>query len=485
MKVFIGNSPWRKEGFYGVRAGSRWPHFEMDCSDYMPFPFFMAYASALLEKNSINVKAVDGIAEGDDDNQFFNKLIDYNPNIVVYEVSTNTIEIDLRFAKMTKEVLGRNVQIVFCGPDMNMYKTSFLDENKCVDVILKGEYEFTLLEMVKSLSMNNGLSGVKGLYFRDSKGNSVFTGERQLVSDINVFPWPARHHFPMEKYNDTPGGIPKPSVQMWASRGCPFKCVFCSWPQIMYGSSSYRTRDPIDVVDEMQWLVEEKGFKSVYFDDDTFNIGKERILKICDEIKKRGIKIPWAVMARADTSDREMLQGMVDAGLCALKYGIESGDQEIVKNCGKDLDLEKARENIKITKELGVKIHLTFSLGLPGETTDSIKRTVAFAIEQDPDSLQFSIVTPFPGSKYFNELDEKGYVLSKNWEEYDGYNKAVIKTDYLDSCDLEKGLEYANTAWRAHQLKKEIKAAPFDYIKKSVSNPLHSARRFWQLFVRK
>ena len=156
-----------------------------------------------------------------------------------------------------------------------------------------------------------------------------------------------------------------------------------------------------------------------------------------------------------------------------------------MKTCGKDLDLEKARENIKITKELGVKIHLTFSLGLPGETTDSIKRTVAFAIEQDPDSLQFSIVTPFPGSKYFNELDEKGYVLSKNWEEYDGYNRAVIKTDYLDSCDLEKGLEYAKRAWRAHQLKKELKTAPFDYIKKSVSNPLHSARRFWQLFVKK
>ncbi|MBI5375576.1 MAG: radical SAM protein [Candidatus Schekmanbacteria bacterium] len=485
MKVFLGNAPWTKEGFYGVRAGSRWPHFEKEESEYMPFPFFLAYAAALLEKNSIDVRLVDGIANRDDDKKFFKKLTDYAPDIVVFEVSTNSIDIDLKFAEMTKKMLGENVPVVFCGPDMNMYKASFLENIKCVDIVLKGEYEFTLLEMVQHLDEKKDLNSVEGLFFRDRNGKVIFTGERKLVTDLDLFPWPARHQLQMGKYNDTPGNIPKPSVQMWASRGCPFKCIFCSWPQIMYGGNSYRTRNPVDVVNEMAWLVNEKGFKSIYFDDDTFNIGKKRIISICDEIKKKGLKVPWAIMARADTSDREMLEAMVDAGLYALKYGIESGVQDIVKVCGKDLDLAKAKENIRITKELGIKIHLTFAFGLPGETMDTIKRTVDFAIEQDPDSLQFSIITPFPGSRYFEDLDRKGFILSKNWEEYDGYNRAVIRTEMLDSCDLESGLRYANKSWIEHHMKKDMKVHPWKYIIRGIVSPFHGAKRFWELFAKK
>lgn len=253
----------------------------------------------------------------------------------------------------------------------------------------------------------------------------------------------------------------------------------------MYGNNSYRTRNPVDVVDEMEWLVKEKGFKSVYFDDDTFNIGKPRILQICGEIKKRNLKIPWAIMARADTADKEMLEAMKDAGLHALKYGVESGAQEVVNGCGKKLDLQKVRDTIKITKELGIKFHLTFAFGLPGETMDTIRKTIEFAIEQDPDSLQFSIITPFPGSKYYEDLEKKGFLLSKNWEEYDGYHRAVIRTENLTKEDLEEGLRMATCAWQDHLVRREIRSRKWKYLMKGLKNPLHGVKRFLEIFVNK
>ncbi len=102
----------------------------------------------------------------------------------------------------------------------------------------------------------------------------------------------------MMNYHDLPGGIPAPSLQMWASRGCPFHCTFCAWPQIMYGGDQYRTRNPIDIVDEMEAMIREYGFKSVYFDDDTFNLGKKRMMTLAEEMIKRKLNVPWAVMAR-------------------------------------------------------------------------------------------------------------------------------------------------------------------------------------------
>jgi radical SAM superfamily enzyme YgiQ (UPF0313 family) len=247
----------------------------------------------------------------------------------------------------------------------------------------------------------------------------------------------------------------------------------------MYGGSNYRTRDPKDVVDEIEQCVHEFGYKSFYFDDDTFNIGKPRMLALCDEITRRGINLPWAIMARADCMDREILTAMKRAGLVALKYGVESADQAILEATGKSLDLAKVREVVAMTKELGICYHLTFTFGLPGETKDTIGKTIDFAIEMDPDSLQFSIVTPFPGSRYFESLDEKGYLLSRNWEEYDGYNRAVIRTEKLSAKDLEDALRQANRRWKRHAFLKRLKSEPLATLKMVFSSPIGMLKAYY------
>jgi radical SAM superfamily enzyme YgiQ (UPF0313 family) len=478
MKVFLGNSPWSKPGYYGVRAGSRWPHFEKEGACYMPFPFFMAYAAALLEDKGFDVTLVDGVAEGLSSEEFFARLEAASPNIVVYEVSTPSIEQDLKVANETKKRLGPDVEIVFCGPHHEMYRKEFLAEHRNIDIVACGEYEFTLLELSQVRASGGTPECVKGVIYRDASGVIHVNPDRPLEQDLKKFPWPARHLLPMDRYLDLPGGIPAPSLQIWASRGCPFSCIFCSWPQIMYGGSNYRTRDSKDVVDEIEYCIRIFGFKSFYFDDDTFNIGKERMLSLCEEIIRRSICLPWAIMARADCMDREILSAMKRAGLVALKYGVESAEPGILAASGKSLDLEKVRETVALTRELGIRYHLTFTFGLPGETWESIRKTIRFAKSMDPDSLQFSIVTPFPGSRYFNLLDGKGYLLSKNWEEYDGYNRAVIRTEHLSAGDLERALTKANRSWKRHVFLRDLCRDPISTLRYVTSNPL----RCWSIY---
>ena len=446
MKVFLGNPPWSKKGYYGVRAGSRWPHFEEEHLEYMPFPFFLAYATAMLLEEGSDAMLVDGIAEHIDEDEFIKRIECYGPRLVLLEVSTQSIETDLALAARLKKLFGGDLLIAFCGLHQFMYEPSFVAEHPMLDFVLIGEYETTLCELVRRLDKGEDLRGCLGVIYRED-GSVRAEPKRPVIEDLDSLPWPARQFLPMSNYHDEPGNIPRPSVQMWASRGCPFGCVFCAWPQIMYGNKKYRRRDVVKTVDEMEWLVREMGFQSVYFDDDTFNVGKRRTIAFADEVKKRGLNVPWAIMARADTMDREMLEALKASGLHAVKYGVESATQEILDNCAKGLDIEKVRSAVKITHELGIKMHLTFMFGLPGETRETAKKTIELAMELAPESVQFTISTPFPGSSYYHMLEEQGRLLHKDFSRYDGFRSAVIRSDNLSPTDLEEIAREANDRW--------------------------------------
>lgn len=455
FKVFLGNAPWRKPGFYGVRAGSRWPHFESEVERYMPFPFQLAYAAALLEKHDFQVQLVDGIAEKMSEDRFLQAIDQMGPDLILLEASTPSFSADLRFAERLRRMVDSGVRIAFCGPHAPMFSPDFLETHKDVDLVLRGEYEQTLLDLSRALAAGRSLEQVKGLIFRDAQGNAVSTGQPAFIKNIDDLPYPARRFLPMHRYFDQPGGLPEPSLQMWASRGCPFSCSYCIWPQLMNGNT-YRPRSVGAILDEMASECARFGLKSVYFDDDTFNIGKDRMLAFCREKIRRRLDLPWAVMARADTMDREILEAMARAGLWAVKYGVESADPGLLDHVGKKLDLNKAVENIRITHELGIKTHLTFMFGIPGETRESVRRTVALAKKLNPDSLQFSILTPLPGTRIYDELQASGHLMHSGWERYDGYFSAVIRTEEMTSRDLEEAVRWAWQQWYRHRMLKNL-----------------------------
>ena len=446
MRVFLGNAPWRKPGYYGVRAGSRWPHFEDERLEYMPFPFFLAYAAAVLERAGVEVCLVDACAEAIDLPAFLDRAAAFAPDLLLLEVSTISIDTDLATARALRERLP-GARLALAGLHAFMHEPAWLAAHPEADFVLVGEYEPTLLELAGRLKAGAGLAGCAGLLWRD-EGGVHDEGRRPLIEDLDSLPWPARHFLPMERYHDEPGSIPRPSVQMWSSRGCPFGCVFCAWPQIMYNSRRYRARSIRDTVDEMEWLVREWGFRSVYFDDDTFNVSKDRTLAFAGEVRRRRLGVPWAVMARADLMDRETLVALRDAGLYSLKYGVESADPGLLREMDKSLDIDRVRETIRLTAELGIKMHLTFLFGMPGETRETARRTIDLALSSGAESVQFSIATPFPGSRYFVELEKSGRLVTQDFERYDGFRSAVVRTEHLDPRDLEEIAAEANRRWQ-------------------------------------
>jgi radical SAM superfamily enzyme YgiQ (UPF0313 family) len=188
----------------------------------------------------------------------------------------------------------------------------------------------------------------------------------------------------------------------------------------------------------MVWLIDKFNFKAVYFDDDVFNIDKGHVIGICKEMARKGIKVPWAAMARADLMSEEILTLMRDAGLYAVKYGVESANSRVLRLCKKNLNIAKAEKMIRYTKGLGVKVHLTFCLGLPGETRQSIQDTVDFISGIKPDSLQFSLATPFPGTDYYRYLKKNGTCLPGRLADYDGNNKYAGGLQEFIDLDLER-----------------------------------------------
>jgi len=478
MRVFLGNAPWRKSGLYGVRAGSRWPHFEREGAKYLPFPWYLGYSTALLEREGHDCLLVDAVAERSSEDSFVNRCADFRPDLVLLECATASFPVDLAVARRIRERVP-DVKVVFCGLHPDMYRPGFLDEEPAVDFVLHGEYEYTLVDLVRRFGDEAAYPEIRGLIYRNGNGKGTANPRRESIRNLDELPWPARDHLPMHNYHDIPGRLPEPSLQMWASRGCPYQCNFCAWPQIMYGEHRYRTRNPVDVVDEIEHCLKRYGLKSFYFDDDTFNIGKPRMMRLADEIRRRNLGVPWAAMARADTSDRETLELFRESGLVALKFGVESASQEIVNRCGKNLDLRKVEESVRACDELGIKLHLTFTFGLDGETPRTIRDTIDLAKRYDPESVQFSIITPFPGSRLYEQLRKEGRLRSADWSEFDGGTTGVIDSDTLSAEDLERAVCTAYREWERHKVFRLFKRKK--YLKKALREPIHGLKHF--LFI--
>jgi len=465
VNVLFANPPWKKEeGRYGVRAGSRWP-FTMpasgpDCLPYVPFPFFLAYGAALLAARSdARVLAVDAIAEGLDDAGYDRRVASFAPDIIVAETSQASFPQDIRHAAKAREMLP-GVCYVLAGPQASVAPEAILNRYPEVAYCLVGEYEWTALDLVTALSGPDFTpSRIAGLAWRDGQGAPRVNPRREL-GPLSELPWPDYRQFPMDRYKDYFCGISGLMVNMVASRGCPHRCSFCLWPEVMYGGHAYRVRDVADVADEMAFLVATYGFKTVYFDDDTFNLGKKRILRLAEEIRNRQTRVDLAIMARADSMDEEMLAALRGVGLVAVKYGLESASPDILKRCGKGLDLEAAKRMIRFTKSLGVKVHLTFTVGLPGETRQTIEDSIRLALELDTESIQVSLATPFPGTPFYAYVASHGYLASSQGDLFDGSHCCVARTEALSCREIEEGFREFQAAWKAHRQSKERASAP-------------------------
>lgn len=476
MRVLFLNPPWYKlpedghEGWRGVRAGSRWPHtFTVDnacekdgilpglLGGYLPFPFWLATAGALAKQRGFEAYVRDSIALGETYDNFYGFVNSYNPDVIVIETASATLKHDLAIANKIKNSHPLCI-VVFTGLHIELEDKSFLERTPVIDYIAYGEYEASvikLLEVIRDGVSDRLLSEIPGILFRSELLGVVKTEFGELVG-LDSLPWAEREDgLPALNYFDGVCGLPRPQLQLMSTRGCPYGCIFCVWPQMFYKSGKYRKRTPQDVVGEIKANLQQVPYKSFYIDDDTFNMSKGSVIALAKAITDAGLNtIPWATMGRADRIDDEQLDALVEAGLYSIKYGVESAEQSILDASEKYIDINKVISGIQKTAARGIKVHLTFTFGLPGDTIETIEKTIDLACELPCDTVQFSIATPYPGTRMYEMYKEAGWLQSENWEDYVGSTKAVSRTENFTGEQLEF---YINEAYRRFNISKQNK----------------------------
>ena len=414
----------------------------------MPFPFLLGYAAAVLEAAGHDVHVIDACAERMDRPTFLARTAAFAPDFVMLEISTPSLTEDLRTVAGLRDA-GFSGPLVLGGLHKPLYTTPFLAGLPLIEGTLIGEYEYTLLELLSALATDprGPRDAIPGLIWR--RGEELLDGGRKhSQEDLDDIPWPARHLFPMDCYHDLPGGIPGPSVQLWASRGCSFTCDFCAWPQILYGDNAYRVRSADAVAEEVEAMLAQ-GYASVYFDDDTFNLGRKRTEDLARAFETRGIQAPWAFMGRADTCRPDQFVELAKTGLRAVKFGVESADTSRLKRIGKNLDVDMVRRSVQTAHDHDIKVHLTFMFGLPGETLETMQRTLDLAYELDPDSAQFTIAVPFPGSRFYDQMISEGRLAAEDidFDALDGYRTGVVSTDALEADQIISFVHGIHRRW--------------------------------------
>ncbi|HSJ59502.1 MAG TPA: radical SAM protein, partial [Anaerolineae bacterium] len=222
------------------------------------------------------------------------------------------------------------------------------------------------------------------------------------------------------------------------SRGCPYRCTFCLWPDVLYGHK-FRARSAENVVDEIEQAVRTYGHDEIYFDDDTFTIDKQRVMDITRLILERGLEkeVEWIAQCRVDTVDREMLDAMKAANCGYILFGVESGSPEMLRRMRKGITPDKVQAAFKLTHQVGIKTQAFFLFGMPGETQATIRETIEFAKALNASSTQFAIAIPHPGTALYEECRTNGWLTSEVWADYTAEN-SLIETPWLTAEEVEQ-----------------------------------------------
>lgn len=417
------------------QRSSRWGG-KVNRSGYLVPPIFLAVAAAHLQKHGLDSRIIDAAALGWHRETLDRFLFEIRPDLTVIEASTISIRQDAETACQIRERQGGKVALV--GLQVSALPEESLQKFP-VDYIAVGEYENTILELVRTLADGGPLDGVAGLGWRDAAGRARINHPREL-SDINTFPMPLYSQLPLAKYWD-PIARNHPCISIRTMRGCPFHCSYCVAPQVIYGGQ-VRYRDPGLVLDEI-WTLAGMGVREIFIDDETFTLNRGHVREICRGLKETGLRIDWSCFGRVDQVDRELLAEMKAAGCYMIRYGVESADRKILDNIGKGFTPDQTERAFFLTRSLGLKTHATVMYGSPGETAETMRNTLEFSLGLKPDYAQFTIVTPYPGTRYYREVKEGGRLLSQNWEDYDGSCRSIVRLDSLSPAEVESFVDYS------------------------------------------
>ncbi len=442
MNVLFLNPPYLKNFSRPQRSPA------VTKSGTLYFPMWLAYAAGVLEKDGFDIDLIDAPADNHDLDYVLKRAKDFTPDLIVLDTSTPSIYNDIETAGILKDEFPDSF-VILVGTHVSALPEETLRSSPKIDAIAVHEYDFTLRELAGTLEEKGDLADVRGICWR-REGSVVCNPQRAYIDDLDKIPFVSRVYKKFLKIENyfNPNAL-YPMVTITASRGCPFPCTFCVYPQTMMGQG-FRLRSVENVVAEMEYI--EENFpqaKAIFFEDDTFTVNKKRCRELSELIIKKGLRISWTTNARVGL-DFDTMSIMKKAGCRQFCVGFESGSQKILDNMKKKTHIEDMERFMKDAKRAGILIHGCFMVGLPGETNETMQETLALAKRLTPDTMQIYPVMIYPGTKAYEWYKEKGLISVDDfsrWLTPDGLHNTVISTEELSSEELVRFCDNARRAF--------------------------------------
>ena len=424
LKTLFLNPP-SFEGFDGG-ASSRWPATR-EIESYW-YPIWLAYPAGMLE----NSKVVDAPPHHVSPQETIAMAPDFE--FLVLFTSTPGFENDCLLAAEMKKA-NSDLQVCFVGPHVTALPDESLQASDAIDFIVRKEFDYQVVDFANG----KPLSEIASVSYRSDYGELVHNPDAPQIENLDELPWAAKIYkrdLDVSRYNVP--FLKHPYIALYTERGCPALCTFCLWPQTLSGHR-WRTRSADDVAGEVKWTLENfPQVKEIFFDDDTFNIRKSRVIELCEKLKP--LNFTWSCTSRVNV-DYETLQAMKDAGCRLLIVGYESGDPQILKNIKKGATVERAIKFTEDAHRAGLVIHGDFIVGLPGETRETIQRTMEFAKRLDTETIQVSVGHPYPGTEFYDYVQQNQLITLDKMTDETGHQLPTVKYGELDQAEIMEWVE--------------------------------------------
>ena len=377
-------------------------------------PLGLAYMAAVLEQRGFDVSILDANALGLSDQETADAAARRTPHVVGFTAVTPTVDQCARLAALVRKLLPGSL-IVLGGIHPTVEPEDTLGRAACADLVVRGEADTRFADILEALGRGEALEELEGVSFRDADGAVKSTHLTGRQEDLDALPEPARHLLPMDRYVGPDGSR---FTTMVGARGCPGRCTYCSVHQAF--GLRLRNRAPEKVVQEMSNCLTRHGSRVFGFVDDTFTTNRQWVNELCEEMIRVGLhrEVRWFCLTRVDRVDPELLALMKNAGCTKVEMGIESGDQGVLDSLGKGTTTAQVVQAFAWARRAGLETLAFINLFSPEETPASLKNTRALLFEADPDLLQASFCTPYPGTELSRRCKEAGITASADLSQY-------------------------------------------------------------------
>lgn len=435
MKIVTLNPPY----FPMFSRASRSPCVTKSSTLY--YPFFLAYATGVLEDAGFDVTLIDAPAAGLDRQATIGTIKLLKPDLVICETSTPSIENDL---EVIKELKGIEVPfVVAVGTHVSALPDEVLKENNYLDAIARREYEYTIRDLASRLKVGGrgvSLNEIDGISF--NKAGKIFHNpDRNPIENLDELPFVSRvyrDHLRPHINSYFYGANLHPVVSILSGRGCIHRCAYCVYPQTMTGNR-YRLRSVTNLVNELEFIKTQlQEVREIFIEDDTLTVDRDRVREISQEIIKRNLRIAWSTNSRAD-ADYETMKIMHKAGCRLLCVGFESGSQEILDRLGKHINRNMYLAFRNDAARADLLIHGCFMYGNDGETHETMRATLELAKELKCDSAQFYPIMVYPGTRAYDDYKRKGFITAKRYQDWltsEGLHNCVVSLPSISKEEL-------------------------------------------------